>query len=188
MPADVSFLISHALLDNNARSEAFGPSSYLNVSGHPEVSVKTGTTNDRRDNWTIGYSADAVVTVWVGNNDNSPMSGAVSGISGASPIWNKVIKATLDKAEKGAYDPTETGHAWPHQPDGVVGATICADTGSLPGSDPGNPGCPTRFEYFLKGTVPTTQLVTNKDVLITNATNQLAAPNDPPDQTHTQNN
>jgi penicillin-binding protein 1C len=187
LDSSVAFLVSHILLDNNARSNAFGPSSYLNVSGHPEVSVKTGTTNDRRDNWTIGYSADVVVVVWVGNNDNTPMSGAVSGVSGASPIWNKVMKATLNKAEKGAYDPSETGHAWPHQPDGVVGATICADTGGLPGSDPGNPGCPTRFEYFLQGTIPTTSFVVNQDVQINNATSQLAGPNDPPDQTHTEN-
>ena len=120
---NVSFLISHMLLDNNARSAAFGPSSYLVVNGHPEVSVKTGTTNDRRDNWTIGYSADAVVVVWVGNNNNTPMNGSVSGETGASPIWNKVIKYTLDK---------EKSHTWPHQPDGVVGATVCADTGGLP--------------------------------------------------------
>lgn len=183
----VSFLVSHILLDNNARSAAFGTSSYLNVTGHPEVSVKTGTTNDRRDNWTIGYSANAVVVVWVGNNDNSEMSGAVSGISGASPIWNKVMKATLDKAEKGAYDPSVKGHAWPSQPDGVVGATVCANTGGIPGSDPANPGCPTRFEYFLQGTVPTTPLIVNQDVQINNATGQLAGPKDPPDQTHMEN-
>jgi membrane peptidoglycan carboxypeptidase len=164
----VTFLISHILLDNNARSAAFGPSSYLNVSGHPEVSVKTGTTNDRRDNWTIGYTADAVV-------------------SGASPIWNKIMKAVLTKAEKGAYDSNEKGHAWPAQPDGVVGATICADTGGAPSSDPANPGCPTRFEYFLAGTVPTTSNVVNQDVQINNATGQLAGSNDPPDQTHTEN-
>lgn len=183
----VTFLISHILLDNNARSAAFGPSSYLNVSGHPEVSVKTGTTNDRRDNWTIGYTADAVVVTWVGNNDNTPMSGAVSGVSGASPIWNKIMKAVLTKAEKGAYDSNEKGHAWPAQPDGVVGATICADTGGAPSSDPANPGCPTRFEYFLAGTVPTTSNVVNQDVQINNATGQLAGSNDPPDQTHTEN-
>jgi penicillin-binding protein 1C len=187
MESSVAFLVSHSLLDNNARSAAFGTSSYLNVSGHPEVSVKTGTTNDRRDNWTIGYSANAVVVVWVGNNDNTEMGGAVSGVSGASPIWNKVIKATLEKAEKGAYDSSETGHAWPHQPSGVVGATICADTGGLPGSDPGNPGCPTRFEYFLEGTVPTTSFVINQDVQINNVTSQLAGPKDPVEQTHTEN-
>jgi penicillin-binding protein 1C len=184
----ITFLISHILLDNNARSAAFGPSSYLNVSGHTEVSVKTGTTNDRRDNWTIGYTAGAVVVTWVGNNDNTSMSGAVSGVSGASPIWNKIMKAVLDKVEKGAYDPNEKGHAWPKQPEGVVGATICSDTGGAPPSqDPGNPGCPTRFEYFLTGTVPTTSNIVNLDVQINNATGQLAAPADPPDQVHTEN-
>ena len=184
----VTFLISHMLYDNNARIAAFGPSSFLNVSGHPEVSVKTGTTNDRRDNWTIGYTADAVVVAWVGNNDNTSMSGAVSGVSGASPIWNKIMRAVLAKAETGAYDKNEKGHAWPKQPDGVVGATICADTGGAPPSqDPGNPGCPTRFEYFLTGTVPATTNVVNQDVLINNATGQMASPTDPPDQVHTEN-
>jgi 1A family penicillin-binding protein len=187
LDSSVTFLISHMLLDNNARSGAFGTSSYLVVNGHPEVSVKTGTTNDRRDNWTIGYSANAVVVVWVGNNDNTPMSGAVSGVSGASPIWNKIIKATLDRADKGIYDPTTKGHAWPSQPDGVIGSTICADTGGLPNPDPANPGCPTRFEYFLKGTVPASMLITNQDVFINNSTGQLANPSDPPDQIHPEN-
>ncbi len=187
LDSGVAFLISHTLLDNNARSAAFGTSSYLVVNGHPEVSVKTGTTNDRRDNWTIGYSPDALAVVWVGNNDNAPMSGAVSGVSGASPIWNKIIKATLDKAEKGAFDLAQKGHAWPSQPDNVMGATICADTGGLPGSDPANPGCPTRFEYFLKGTVPTGSLLFNQDVLLNNTTGQMANQNDPPDQVHPEN-
>ena len=183
----VTFLISHVLLDNNARNQAFGEQSFLNVSGHPEVSVKTGTTNDRRDNWTIGFTPYAVVVTWVGNNDNEPMSGAVSGISGASPIWNKVMKSVLDKAEKGEYDKAEEGHAWVHQPDGVVGATICSDTGGLPGSDPGNPGCPTRFEYFLSGTVPTILPIVNQDIQIINATGQMADSSIPPDQVHTEN-
>ena len=184
----VTFLTSHILLDNNARTGAFGPSSFLNVAGHPEVSVKTGTTNDRRDNWTVGYTADAVVVTWVGNNDNSSMGGAVSGVSGASPIWNKIMKAVLAKAEAGDYDPNDKGHAWPKQPDGVVGATICADTGGAPPSqDPGNPGCPTRFEYFLTGTVPATSNIIFQDILINNATGQMASSSDPPDQVHTEN-
>jgi len=184
----VTFLTSHILLDNNARTGAFGPSSFLNVAGHPEVSVKTGTTNDRRDNWTVGYTADAVVVTWVGNNDNSSMGGAVSGVSGASPIWNKIMKAVLAKAEAGDYDPNEKGHAWPKQPDGVVGATICADTGGAPPSqDPGNPGCPTRFEYFLTGTIPATSNVIFQDILINNTTGQMASVSDPPDQVHTEN-
>lgn len=185
--SDTTFIISHILLDNNARSGAFGSSSFLNVKGHPEVSVKTGTTNDRRDNWTIGYTSNVVVVTWVGNNDSTPMSGAVSGVSGASPIWNSVIKNVLDKAEKGVYDKAEKGHAWVKQPEGVVGATICSDTGGLPGSDPVNPGCPTRFEYFLTGTVPTGSLVTNQDVWIYNDTGQMAPASAVPEQVHTEN-
>jgi 1A family penicillin-binding protein len=183
----VTFLISHILLDNNARGAAFGSSSYLNVAGHTEVSVKTGTTNDRRDNWTIGYTANAVVVAWVGNNDNTPMSGAVSGVSGASPIWNKIMKAVLEKAEKGAYDPNEKGHSWPKQPEGVIGASVCSNTGGLPGSDPANPGCPTRFEYFLTGTLPNDLLVVNQDILVFNDTKQQAPPDTDPTQVHMEN-
>jgi penicillin-binding protein 1C len=185
---DVTFLISQILHDNNARSQAFGTSSFLNVSNHPEVSVKTGTTNDRRDNWTIGYTEWAVVVTWVGNNDNSEMSGGVSGVSGASPIWNRVMKFVLDKAEKGAYNPDEDGHSWPRQPDGVVGATVCSDVGGLPPSgDPGSPGCPTRFEYFLEGTVPATSTVTNQDLQIDKTNGQIANKDTLPENIETQN-
>lgn len=183
-----TFLISHMLHDNNARSQAFGASSFLNVKGHPEVSVKTGTTNDRKDNWTIGYTKQIVAVVWVGNNDNTPMSGAVSGVSGASPIWNKVIKYALDKSEKGNYDKDDDGHSWPLQPEEVVGATICANTGgAIPSGDPNNPGCPARFEYFLKGTIPTTSMVINQDLIIFKDTGQVAGKDALPEQVEPQN-
>ncbi|HEX6977242.1 MAG TPA: transglycosylase domain-containing protein [Patescibacteria group bacterium] len=172
---DVTYLISHILLDNNARTEAFGSSSYLVVSGHPEASVKTGTTNDRRDNWTIGYTPQIVVATWVGNNDNTPMSGAVSGISGASPIWNKVIKNALDKSEKGTYDKEDDGHAWPKQPSNVVGATICANTGFVPTGPKDNPGCPTRFEYFIDGTVPASKDPDKTDLQLDKTTHAVAS-------------
>ena len=187
LPPDVTFLISHILLDNNARIGAFGESSYLAVSGHPEVSVKTGTTNDRRDNWTIGYTPQAVVVTWVGNNDNSPMAGAVSGVSGASPIWNKLIKAVLAKSEKGFYDKDESGHAWPGQPDGIIGKTICATDGLLPLGEGEGAGCPTRFEYFMEGSVPEKTTGERMDLTIINSTQQQAGPDTPPDQVSTQN-
>jgi len=176
-----SFLISHILHDNNARQQAFGPSSFLNVKGHPEVSVKTGTTNDRKDNWTIGYSKQIVVVVWVGNNNNTSMGGAVSGVSGASPIWNKVIKFALDKSEKGDYDKDDDGHSWPLQPEEVVGASICADTGDI------RPDCQMRFEYFLAGTVPTTNNITNQDLIIFKDTGQVAGKDALPEQVEPQN-
>lgn len=176
-----AFLISHALHDNNARSQAFGPSSFLNVKGHPEVSVKTGTTNDRKDNWTIGFTRQIVAVVWVGNNNNSPMSGAVSGVSGASPIWNKIIKFALDKAEKGEYDSEDDGHAWPLQPEDVVGASICADIGDFRND------CAMRFEYFLKDTVPNSSYLTNQDVTIFNDTGQMTLKDYLPEQVHMEN-
>lgn len=183
-----TFLISHMLHDNNARTQAFGPTSFLNVKGHPEASVKTGTTNDRRDNWTIGYTKQIAVVVWVGNNDNTPMSGAVSGVSGASPIWNKVIKYALDKSEKGEYDKDDDGHSWPLQPEEVVGATVCADTGgAIPSGDPNNPGCPARFEYFLAGTVPTTPNVIGIDIQLDKTTGQAAGKETAPENVETQN-
>ncbi|MFZ5933221.1 MAG: transglycosylase domain-containing protein [Patescibacteria group bacterium] len=185
---EVAFIISHILYDNNARSAAFGESSYLNVRGHPEVSVKTGTTNDRRDNWTIGYSKYAVVVSWVGNNNYTPMSGAVSGVSGASLIWNRIMKAVLDKAEKGFYNESDEGHAWPSQPEGVVGANICATTGYLPTGDEANPGCPTRFEYFLKGSVPgQVDSGERRDIPIDKTTGQLAPDDFPPELIEIQN-
>jgi penicillin-binding protein 1C len=183
---EVSFLISHILLDNNARTEAFGPSSYLVVNGHPEVSVKTGTTNDRRDNWTIGYTGQIVVAVWVGNNDNTPMNGAVSGVSGASPIFNKVIKFALEKSEKGAYNKSDDGHAWPVQPSGVVGAGICANTGIRP-LDPSNPNCPVRFEYFIEGTVPDAADVARQDLTVYRDTHMIASASATPEQVQTEN-
>jgi penicillin-binding protein 1C len=184
---EVAFLVSHILEDNNARSAAFGERSFLNVSGHPEVSVKTGTTNDRRDNWTIGYTAHALALVWVGNNDNTPMGGAVSGVSGASPIWNRIIKNALDKAEDGYYNSNDKGHAWPKQPSGVIGATICATTGLLPTGGQDNPGCPTRFEYFLEDTLPKPNDEVRMDINIYKDTRAQARADAPPESIETQN-
>ncbi len=183
-----SFLVSHMLHDNNARTQAFGPSSFLNVKGHPEVSVKTGTTNDRRDNWTIGFTKQIVAVVWVGNNNNTSMSGAVSGVSGASPIWNKVMKFALDKSEKGDYDKDDDGHSWPLQPEEVVGASICADTGgAIPSGDPNNPGCPARFEYFLSGTVPKSPLVINQDLQLDKTNGQISGKDTAPENIQMEN-
>jgi membrane peptidoglycan carboxypeptidase len=183
---EVAFLISHILQDNNARISAFGASSFLNVRGHSEVSVKTGTTNNLRDNWTVGYTPEAVVVTWVGNNDNSSMSRAISGVSGASPIWNTIMRETLDKVEAGDIDGEERGHSWPEQPEGVVGATVCATNGNVV-ADEANPGCPTRFEYFLANKVGSQIGWGQSDLLIDKQTRALAHPDIPPELTEPQN-
>lgn len=89
-----TFIINNILSDNNARLLAFGANSLLNT-GKP-IAVKTGTTNNMKDNWTIGWSQNVIVGTWVGNNDNTAMSYVASGITGASPIWRRIIFSALD--------------------------------------------------------------------------------------------
>ncbi len=103
MSKQVSFLITNVLSDNSARTFEFGKCSMLYLfstsqqqcyAGNPGVirpaAVKTGTSQDFRDNWTIGYTTDYVVGVWAGNNDNSPMVN-VTGVDGAGPIWHDTM-------------------------------------------------------------------------------------------------
>jgi membrane peptidoglycan carboxypeptidase len=87
----VAYIITDILSDNAARSPAFGSNSPLLLNSIP-ASVKTGTTDDVKDNWTVGYTANVAVGVWVGNNDGQPMRNT-SGIEGAAPIWNRTITA-----------------------------------------------------------------------------------------------
>ena len=116
------------------------------------------------------------------------MSGAVSGVSGASPIWNRIMREVLDKAEDGFYNEEDEGHAWPRQPSGVVGATVCTTTGNVASVTEGqDPGCPTRFEYFLKGAVGARIEAGQRDVQIDKTTGQLANPDLPPELIETQN-
>jgi membrane carboxypeptidase/penicillin-binding protein len=135
----VAFLLTDILKDNNARAPEFGSYSYLVIKDHPEVAVKTGTSNDLRDNWTVGYNQNYLVLTWVGNNDNSPMSHVASGVTGASPIWNKIMSAILNN---------EPSIDW-KVPDGVSKINICSITGTLPCDS-----CPTKQEWFLDETRP----------------------------------
>src|SRR5262249_30846959 len=86
----VAYLISDMLSDRYARMRAFGTSSMLDVDR--PAAAKTGTTSDWRDNWTVGYTPDRAVGVWVGNADGRPMEG-ISGVSGAGPTWHEVMLA-----------------------------------------------------------------------------------------------
>ena len=120
-----------------ARSASFGTNSVLNLPF--PAAVKTGTTTDWRDNWTVGYSTERLVGVWVGNADNSPMAG-VSGVDGAGPIWHDIMRL--------AHPVAPPAFA---RPDGLVDVQICAPSGMLPA-----PECPrTRWEIFADGTQPT---------------------------------
>lgn len=132
-----AFQVTDILADNAARAPAFGANSPLRLS--QPAAVKTGTTTDWRDNWTVGYTPDLVGGVWVGNADNTPMLG-VSGVSGAGPIWRDV----MEMAHKGL--PATRFR----QPDGLVRAEICIDSGLLP-----TQWCSRRrSELFIAGTEP----------------------------------
>lgn len=135
----VAFLLIDILSDNTARAPAFGTYSQLVIPGHDEVVVKTGTSNNLRDNLTVGFNQKYLVAVWVGNNDNSPMSRVASGVTGAAPIWNKIMRA---------LSANEENHDW-EVPEGLVRIPICTLTGTLPCE-----GCPTRFEWFLEENQP----------------------------------
>ena len=121
----VAFIIANILSDNLARSLEFGINSPLNISNHT-VSVKTGTSDNKRDNWTIGFTPSRLVAVWVGNNDNSPMSQTLaSGITGAAPIWNKIMTMLLGNVSDAPLK----------IPDDII-----------------QKPCLGRIEYFVKGT------------------------------------
>jgi len=156
--ASQAFLVSHILLDNNARLITFGPNSFLVIPGHT-VAAKTGTTDDKRDNWTIGWTPSFVVGTWVGNNDNSSMTQLVSGVSGAAPIWRRIFMEILKG--KPAEDFVK--------PDDIVALEVDAFTGGLP-----KEGYPKRTEYFIKGTEPTSISPVYKKLKISKENGKLA--------------
>ena len=163
IPSEVAFIISDILADNNARAPAFGINSELRIDKQ-RVSVKIGTTNDYRDNWTIGYTPSYLVAVWVGNNDNTPMSGIVSGVTGAAPIWNDLMSHLLEGKKQEI----------PQKPPNVFGKYVCTNLSS--GTSEGNDKCPTRFEYLIKGTENKTGAsIKREKVWIDKGTNAQAA-------------
>jgi membrane carboxypeptidase/penicillin-binding protein len=162
IPSGVAFIISDILADNKARTMAFGPNSQLFLGKDIKVSVKTGTTNDYRDNWTIGYTPSFVVAAWVGNNNNAPMSNVVSGVTGAAPIWHKITEFMLEH-----YPLSEMA-----KPDDVIGRNICSGSGLIPSGG----GCATRFEYFLKNVQPKKVDASVQKVFIDKTTGDLAKP------------
>lgn len=160
LPEGVAFIISDILADNGARTLAFGENSLLRIPGKT-VPVKTGTTNDFRDNWTIGYTPSYVVSVWVGNNDNTPMSGLVSGVTGAAPIWNGIMRQLLVNKPDERFA----------RPSSIVAKQVCIGSGLLPGG-----GCQTRLEYFIAGTEPKRTFAGREKIWVNKDTKQPPPP------------
>ncbi|MBI0329735.1 penicillin-binding protein 1C [Burkholderia plantarii] len=127
--ADASFIVTDMLADNNARTRTFGFDSPLAT--HAFSAVKTGTSKDMRDNWTVGFTSRYTVGVWVGNADGAPMRN-VSGVTGAAPVWAAIV-ARLHR---------DGGSVAPPAPPGVVRERVSFERAIEP----------TRDEWFLRGT------------------------------------
>lgn len=162
----LAYLITDILSDEQARRPAMGANSPLLLSR--PAAAKTGTTNDFRDNWTIGYTPQLVTGVWVGNADNAEM-GQVSGLSGAAPIWHDVMEQLHEGKPVEQFS----------QPPGLVSVQICAESGKLP-----TDACPqVRTEIFIEGTQPTTYDSLYQTFRICAPSGKLATVYCPPEQT-----
>jgi penicillin-binding protein 1C len=135
-----AFLISSILSDNEARMPMFGANSVLNLPF--PVAAKTGTSNDFRDNWTLGYTPDLAVGVWVGNADYSPMHD-ITGVTGAAPIWAQFMEFAVPQLTGG----NPTGF---NKPSGIVDRVIC----SISGTEPSQWCQNQRSEYFASDQLP----------------------------------
>ena len=115
-------LITDMLSDRHARATAFGVDSVLNLPF--PTAVKTGTSSNFRDTWTVGLTTDYTVAIWVGNFDGEPMR-QVSGVTGAAPLWNRIMLHLHDHQEPASFLP----------PKGMVLLPICATSGLRPTPD-----------------------------------------------------
>ncbi len=140
-----AYLLTSILSDNGARTPAFGANSALKVS-RPAF-VKTGTTDDFKDNWTLGGTPELVIGVWVGNPRNEPMKN-VSGVTGAAPIWHNVLERIYQEVDTFKSIPP---HDFPI-PGGLVQAEVCNESGLVP-----TDACPPdhrHTEIFLDNQAP----------------------------------
>lgn len=136
---EYTFLISSILSDNKSRSEVFGPA--LNISR--PAAVKTGTTEDFKDAWTIGYTPSLVVGVWIGNNYNEPMDG-VAGSLGAAPIWRDLMEQFLKGTPVEEFKP----------PEGIIRIGTCGPNPSARNAVSPAITTSSTVEYFVRGTEP----------------------------------
>ncbi len=162
----IAYLITSIISDNQARWFMFGRDNVLEL---PDIvaAAKTGTSNDWRDSWAMGYTSDVTIGVWVGNNDGAPMQ-EVAGSNGAGLIWRDLMLA---------YNQGRPPQDFP-RPEGIVEAPVCADTGGKAGE-----ACPRPIsELFVAGSAPTTVDVVYQKVRVGGDGSCLAQPYTPAGQ------
>ncbi len=155
---DVHYVITDILSDDRARAAAFGFDTALTLENRP-VAAKTGTTNNIKDVWTLGYTPQLAVGIWVGNTENTPMH-SLSGLTGAAPIWNTIME------EYHQDKPV----AWYDRPATVVRARVCSPSGLQPSRN-----CQATIdEWFVTGTQPEQEDNVWQPFVLDRATGQLA--------------
>jgi membrane carboxypeptidase/penicillin-binding protein PbpC len=159
----VAWLISDILSDDPARRIGFGLNSTLKLDR--PVAVKTGTTSNFHDNWTVGYTPSLVVGVWVGNSDYQAMRD-VNGLTGAAPIWQETIRAILQNRPEESFV----------RPADMLQLNVCTYSGRLPTALCDK----THLEWFIPGTQPTQPDTLYRQVWIDSATGWLAGDSTPP--------
>jgi membrane peptidoglycan carboxypeptidase len=161
----LAYLMNDILSDRQARWAAMGHPNPLELPNDRPAAAKTGTTNDFRDAWTIGYTPQLAAGVWVGNTDNSMMDN-LPGLRGAGPIWQAVMEYVL--------------HDEPHapfiRPEGLVEKSVCAVSGEQPTEH-----CPTVTELFIPGTEPTEECDIHQTFHVNRETGRLCTVHTPPE-------
>jgi 1A family penicillin-binding protein len=161
----VAWLITDILSDDQARAIGFGLNSALKLDR--PAAVKTGTTTNFHDNWTIGYTPDLVTGVWAGNADYQAMYN-VTGLTGAAPVWHEFMRSVLSGQPEKSF----------RRPEGLVEREVCSLSGLLP-----TPDCPyRRLEWFIAGTAPEETDHFYHTVFLDSETGRLADENTPPEK------
>ncbi len=141
----VAYILTDILSDAQARAPAFGVNSSLNLPF--PCAAKTGTSKDYKDNWTVGYTPQYTVAVWVGNFNAKPMK-MVSGITGAAPLFRDIMLLLHSSSARSPSDNTPALQF--SKPEGIAGANICPRSGMVVGES-----CPGEIhEYFIQGSEP----------------------------------
>jgi len=161
----LAYLMNSILSDRQARWRAMGLNSALELSNDRPAAAKTGTTNDFRDAWTIGYTPQLAIGVWMGNFDNSEMRN-LPGLRGAAPIWHAVMEYALQDEESVPFV----------RPDGLIERPVCALSGKLPTEH-----CPTVNELFIPGTEPTEHCHIHQAFQVNRETGRLCTVYTPPE-------
>ncbi|HEY72989.1 MAG TPA: hypothetical protein G4N99_06920 [Thermoflexia bacterium] len=161
----LAYLMNSILSDRQSRWAGMGMNNALELANDRPAAAKTGTTNDFRDAWTVGYTPQLAAGVWVGNSDNSEMKN-LPGLRGASPIWHAVMEYALQDEEIVPFA----------RPDGLIERAVCAVSGKLPG-----PNCPTVNELFIPGTEPTEHCHIHQTFSVNRETGRLCTVHTPPE-------